>query len=239
MKKWVWAWGVFALVAAVLVTYQMVAGHKGIGAVATKQKVVALTFDDGPDERTTGQLLKILKEHGAKATFFVMGRRAEELPAELAQIAADGHEIGNHGFSHKWLTKLADKELAEEISRTEAAIMGVAPKPSLFRPPGAYYNEKVLSELKSRGYTMVMWSIDTRDWARQDHEAIAGEVAGGIKPGSIILMHDGSYAANTPKAVAAILDRLGKQGYQFVTVSELLRCGEEQREGILQKAAGF
>lgn len=104
--------------------------------------------------------------------------------------------------------------------------MAVASKPVLFRPPGAYYDERIISELKSRGYTMIMWSIDSRDWARQDYAGIANAVASNAKPGSIILMHDGSYASQTPKAVAVILERLGKQDYRFVTISELLQSSE-------------
>lgn len=225
MRKWMWAWCGLALAvaAAAGVMYEASAGHKGIREVKTEQRVVALTFDDGPDEHTTEQLLKVLKEHNAKATFFVMGRRAEELPDQLAQIARDGHEIGSHGFSHKWLTKLSEQEVADEIAQSEAVIMTAAPKPVLFRPPGAYYNDKILAELKARGYLMIMWSIDTRDWARPGAGEVVSNVVTKVKPGSIVLMHDGSYAPGTPNAVAAILERLAKENYRFVTVSELLQ----------------
>lgn len=230
MRKWVWAWCGVALAVATAtgVMYEASAGHKGVREVKTQQRVVALTFDDGPDEVTTIKLLQVLKEHNAKATFFVMGRRAEELPEQLAQIASEGHEIGSHGFSHKWLTKLSDQELAEEITRTEAVIMTAAPKPVLFRPPGAYYNERIIQELRNRGYSMIMWSIDTRDWARQDYTGVAHDVATKVKPGSIVLLHDGHYAPGTPKAVAIIAGQLSKQGYRFVTISELLQYNEER-----------
>lgn len=229
MRKWVWAWCGLALAVATAagIMYEAAGGHKGVREVRTEQRVVALTFDDGPDENTTAKLLKVLKEHDAKATFFVMGRRAEELPDQLSQIIRDGHEIGNHGFSHKWLTKLSERELVDEIARTEAVIMTVAPKPVLFRPPGAYYNERILTELKKRGYSMIMWSIDTRDWARQDAAGVANDVVTTVRPGSIVLMHDGSYAARTPDAVTVILERLSKQNYRFVTVSELLQYEKE------------
>jgi peptidoglycan/xylan/chitin deacetylase (PgdA/CDA1 family) len=217
---------VFAVAAGIV--QEFAAGHRGIREVATNERVIALTFDDGPDPRTTPQILKILKEYNAKATFFVMGQRAEDLPEQLRQIAGEGHEVANHGFSHRWLTKLNEAELADEIVRTEAVIMTTAPKPVLFRPPGAYYNEKIVAELKARGYTMIMWSIDTRDWARSDAGAIAREVTSMVKPGSIILMHDGAYAPNSPKAAQMILDQLTKEGYHFITVSEMIKYSEKK-----------
>ena len=227
-KKWLWAWCglVISAVAAAGIAYQEVAGHKGIREVKTRQKVVALTFDDGPDQETTPRILKILKQYDAKATFFVMGRRAEEFPGQLAQIVYEGHEIGNHGYSHRWLTKLSDEELNEEIAKTEALITPYGPKPLLFRPPGAFYDNRIIETLQTKGYSMVMWSIDSRDWARHDPQGIAAEVVHKVKPGSIILMHDGAYAPKSPDAAALLLERLSKEGYQFVTISELLAYSE-------------
>lgn len=230
MHRWLWAWCAVVMVIAVAagVAYDVAAGHKGIREVAVQQKVAALTFDDGPDEITTPRLLNILRKYDAKATFFVMGKHAEELPGRLAQITYEGHELANHGFSHRWLTQLTGEELAEEISRTESTIMKFAPKPTLFRPPGAYYNERVIAELKAQGYTMIMWSIDARDWARTDYRAVARDVLKQVKPGSIVLLHDGIYATDTYRATAEILEVLSRQGYRFVTVSELLQLREER-----------
>ncbi|MCX7779558.1 MAG: polysaccharide deacetylase family protein [Negativicutes bacterium] len=226
LRKWCMA--ILAAISLGLVL-QLAAGHKGVREVATQEKVVALTFDDGPDAQTTPRILQVLAAYQAKATFFVLGRRAEELPQQLAEIAAAGHEIGNHGFSHKWLTGLSDREIVEEIARTEAAIMAAAPRPTLFRPPGAYYDERVIGLLKERGYVMTMWSIDSRDWSNPAPQRLARELADKVRPGAIILLHDGAYAPGTPQAVSLLLEALREQGYRFVTVSELFSYSEAAR----------
>ena len=223
MRKWLWAWcGLIIAVATVGVAYQTATGGRGLREVKTEQNVVALTFDDGPDIETTPKILKVLQQYNAKATFFVLGQRAEELPGRIAQIAYEQHEIGSHGYSHRWLTRITEEELNEEIVRTETLIEAVAPKPRLFRPPGAFYNREIVEALKAKGYTMVMWSVDSRDWARHNPVAAAEGVLAKVKPGSIVLLHDASHAPNTPQAVAIILERLSQKGYRFVTVSELV-----------------
>jgi peptidoglycan/xylan/chitin deacetylase (PgdA/CDA1 family) len=229
MRKGLWIWGAAMLLAFMVaggITYQKEAGYRGIREVPTVDKVVALTFDDGPTDHGTLRLLKVLHDYNAKATFFVLGKYAEQYPGRIAQMIYEGHEVGSHGYSHKWLTKLNELELAEELARSEAAIAKVAPKPVLFRPPGSAYNDKIFRELKGKGYTVVMWSVDPRDWARKNPNGIARDVIKRVKPGSIILMHDGDYAPGTLAATALILADLTERGYRFITVSELLQYYE-------------
>lgn len=188
----------------------------------TANKVVALTFDDGPDPATTQALLEVLAKKQVKATFFLLGSQAEAYPELAAKITGQGHEVGSHNYSHAFLNKVSLAEYLEQVARAEAAISKVAPKPGLFRPPGGGYNDKLVQELQKLGYTTVLWSVDPRDWEGKTAEATAGLVLKQAKPGSIILLHEGYCARATPEAVALIIDQLAGQGYSFVTVSELL-----------------
>ena len=224
-KSLLWNIAALLLITTGVCGYQLSgAGHAGIREIKTTQALLALTFDDGPDADTTPRLLGVLKKHNVKATFFVLGKQAEAYPVQLGQIAQEGHEIGSHGYSHKWLSRMEGAELAEEIARSEAAISSVAAKPVLFRPPGAAYNQMVLDTLTRGGYRVVMWSVDPRDWERKDAAGIARDVVKQAKPGRIILMHDGFYAPATADAVERLLTQLEAEGYRFVTVSELLQA---------------
>lgn len=196
--------------------------------VPTNEKVVALTFDDGPLNSTTPEILNILKEKNVKATFFVVGERAKKFPALIEQEVKDGHEIGNHTYSHPWLTTLKGNRITEEIEKTEDALFEIAPKPSLFRPPGGKYNKRTLDLARSKGYSIILWSIDTEDWRSPPVGKVVDSVMRNIKPGSIILLHDGKYPSPTIESLTFIIDNLKSRGYQFVTVSELLQYYEDQ-----------
>lgn len=196
--------------------------------VPTNEKVVALTFDDGPLNSTTPEILNILKEKNVKATFFVVGERAKKFPALVEQEVKDGHEIGNHTYSHPWLTTLNKNRITEEIEKTEDALSKITPKPSLFRPPGGKYNKRTLDLARSKGYSIILWSIDTEDWRSPPVGKVVNSVMRNIKPGSIILLHDGKYPSPTAEALTFIIDNLKSRGYQFVTVSELLQYYEDQ-----------
>ncbi|MEG6584303.1 polysaccharide deacetylase family protein [Dendrosporobacter sp. 1207_IL3150] len=204
-------------------------GLKVIKKVPTTQKVVALTIDDGPHERATPELLDTLRQKQVKVTLFVLGKNIERNASILAQAASDGHEIANHAFSHKFLNKFTPTEFAEEILATEKLITAVAPKPTLFRPPGGGYNDVLVAEARRLGYTTILWSIDTRDWQGISADQLVSIVMKNVKPGSIILMHDGQYPIATTKAIGTIIDRLHAEGYSIVTVSELLKCYEAKQ----------
>lgn len=197
-----------------------------INRIPTTHKVVALTFDDGPSYKTTPEILDILKEKKVRATFFVVGENAEQLSSILAQEVKDGHEIGIHTYDHKSLPKLSKDKIKEEIEKSEKAIAAVVTQPTLFRPPGGAYNKTVLKVARDMGYIVILWSVDPHDWRRPPVEKIVDEVVNNVKPGSIILLHDLKYPSPTSKAIGIIIDRLKEQGYELVTVSELLQYYE-------------
>lgn len=199
---------------------------KVIHKIPTSQKLVAITIDDGPHPKTTPEILEVLKEKGVKATFFVLGDKVEKSPALLVQEVADGHEIGNHGYSHKYLARISTDKIEPEIDRADEIISKIAPAPTLFRPPGGEYNHTVLEVAGRHHYTVILWSIDTNDWRSPPVTSVVEEVLKNIKPGSIILFHDGNYPLPTAKALDIIIDRLKQQGYEFVTVSQLLEYYE-------------
>lgn len=200
-----------------------------IKKVQTTNKIVAFTYDDGPHYQSTPKLLEVLRQKQVKATMFVTGMHVERYPELVAQMVADGHEIASHGYSHKFLAKESPQVRSEEIARAEAAISLVAPKPGLFRPPGGSYNDAVTAELKSRGYKNVLWSVDPRDWSVPSVGQMVDTVMKNIKPGSIVIMHDGQYPLPTAQATGIIIDRLRADGYTIVTVGELLQYHEERK----------
>jgi len=211
---------------AVLVQGLLAENNKVIKKVPTTHKVVALTIDDGPHYKTTPQMLAVLREKNVKLTLFILGENAVSHPEILAQAVADGHEIATHAYSHNPLNKMSKTEIGEELDKAEQAITVVAPKPSLFRPPGGAYNDTVTAEAGRRGYTTILWSIDPGDWRRPRVEQVVDGVMNKIEPGSIVLLHDGQYPLPTPEAIGIIIDRLRAQGYSIVTVSELLQYYE-------------
>ncbi|CUH94980.1 hypothetical protein P22_1049 [Propionispora sp. 2/2-37] len=219
-------WLAFFLCAgiAMLALAEMVPGDsQPIKKVITGQRVMALTFDDGPDLSTTQELLKVLRDKDVKATFFILGSQAERYPPLLAAIVAEGHEIGNHGYSHVFLQKAGSANFLDDVRRAGNIIAPIAGQPVLFRPPGGGYNDALVSDLSRLGYTTILWSIDPRDWEGRPADRTASIVARRAAPGSIVLLHEGGRA--TPQAVAAIIDRLRMDGYSFVTVGELLQLG--------------
>jgi peptidoglycan-N-acetylglucosamine deacetylase len=226
-------WSLAVIIAVMLaggMQYDRMPGDSTVvRSVQTTEKLVALTIDDGPHYKTTPVLLQVLKEKQVKATFFVLGVTVAEHPELVAQEVAAGHEIGIHGFTHKLLSKMDTSACAAELDKAEQVICQVAPRPVLFRPPGGAYNHTVLAEARKRGYTTVIWSIDTRDWTRPPMGQVIKTVLDQIKPGSIVLMHDGQDRLPTPEALVEIIESLREQGYTFVTVSELLEHSETRK----------
>ncbi len=197
---------------------------RAVKSVPTGQKIIALTFDDGPDSQTTPALLAVLAAKNARATFFLLGENAAKHPDLTAVVAAAGHEIGSHGYRHLFPNKLPREELFADIARAEETIAAATgTRPVLYRPPGGGYNDPLVGELAMRGYITVLWSIDPRDWKRRNAAQIAATIVRRTSPGAIVLLHEGQCAVNTPAAVALVIDRLAAEGYSFVTVSELLR----------------
>lgn len=199
------------------------------------KKQIALTFDDGPDEYETVQILDILKKHDAKATFFVVGQQAKiKSKAQLIRREIEeGHEVGNHTYFHTFGDQIKNKaDYLKELEDTDRMIVEAgAPKPTLFRPPGGVYNDTVMECAQKRGYTIVLWSWhqDTEDWNRPGKQRIINKVIRNARNGDIVLFHDNVHGqSQTIYALERILPELKKQGYEFVTVSELLKTKQQE-----------
>jgi len=195
--------------------------------VPTDEKVIALTFDDGPDPEDTPQILELLKQYEAKATFFIVGKKAEAYPELVTREGAEGHELANHTYHHMYFNRsFSEQKITDEISRAEQIIHKLSgQKPRLFRPPGGFYNESLVRSAKKAGYMVVMWSwhINTRDWDRPGVGKIADTVLNNAKNGDIVLLHDWVEGkSQTVEALKQILPELKNRGYRFVTISELL-----------------
>lgn len=184
----------------------------------TNQKLVALTFDDGPHPDVTPRILSILNKYHAKATFFMLGNRVKNYPDIAKSVASCGHEIGNHTWSHPILTKLTMEEILYEFNSTDQAIYeATGQHPTLFRPPYGATNDNIKAQIP---VPTVIWSIDTLDWKHRNAQQLVTNVQNSLHNNAIILMHD--IHPTTADAMDPLLAYLQQQGYQFVTVSEIL-----------------
>lgn len=196
--------------------------------VPVSGKFVAITFDDGPHPRNTPRLLDMLAERNIKATFYVIGRSVDMHPGVLRRTVAEGHEIGNHSHTHRLMTRLGVEEVREEMQRCEDAIGKAAGvRPRTMRPPygGLRQGQRELVHSEF-GYPTIMWSVDPLDWQRPGPSVVARRLISGASPGGILLAHD--LHAQTVDAMPQTLDGLLRQGYKFVTVSQLIAMGETQ-----------
>lgn len=202
------------------------------------QKVVALTFDDGPSEWTP-QILAILRKEGVGATFFSVGGVISTFGANSVAAHQAGYPVGDHTWSHPQMPSfsLADQKL--EIDRTSDALTGLGlPKPSLYRPPYGAYDQTTLALLKKRKMLLVLWDVDTLDWSRPGADVIVQNALSQVQSGSIILMHDGGGdRTQTLAALPRIIAGLRQRGYQMVTVPTLL-VEDPPRPGETPPAAG-
>jgi len=183
---------------------------------------IAMTFDDGPSPATTPRLLDILKQRNIKATFFMIGQNAQANPTIVQRILAEGHEIGNHTWTHPQLSKLSDDRVTEELDKTQNAIKSACGyTPVLMRPPyGAITARQKEWIEKQFGLSVIIWSVDPFDWKRPGESVIEQRILAGARPGAIILSHD--IHKQTVDAMPATLDALAAKGFKFVTVSQLI-----------------
>lgn len=193
-----------------------------IRAIQTSQRVIALTFDDGPHPEYTPRLLDILAMRGMKASFFTVGTRVAQAPELIARMARDGHEIGNHSWSHPHMAQMSDAAILDEFDRAAAAVMGVTGSPpAVMRPP---YGELDLRQSRmlreARHLPTILWSVDPQDWRRPGGWVVADHIIANARPGAVVLMHD--MVEETVLSLPYILDTLAGQGYRFVTISDLL-----------------
>lgn len=187
---------------------------------AQAEKLVALTFDDGPSGKYTQRLLDGLAQRGVKATFLLCGYRLKDFPDTARRIFAEGHEIGLHGYSHDNMSKMTGAQVAAEIAQT-AALLPPGCNPAFLRPPGGACSETVRSAAKNSGLAVLTWSVDPRDWATTDAVAVEAAVIQQVGDGDVILLHD--MTNSSVDAALNIVDTLQAQGFRFVTVSELAR----------------
>ena len=183
-----------------------------------ENKMVALTFDDGPNVLYTERLLDGLAERDVKATFFLIGKNAEAHPEIVRRIAEEGHLIGNHTYSHLKLTAGNETEFLEEINRTGEIIREITGStPAFCRPPFGVWNTRYEERL---GIIPVLWDVDPRDWCTFDTQTVANRILADCHDSAIILMHD-EYETSV-EAALLVIDELKQQGYTFVTVDKLL-----------------
>ncbi|MFI5347926.1 MAG: polysaccharide deacetylase family protein [Elusimicrobiota bacterium] len=187
---------------------------------------VALTFDDGPSVPYTGEILDILRKNHIHATFFICGENAERYPDLVRRIRAEGHEIGNHTYSHPWLYLMDRQKIADEIDQTQDVLQRITGRrPRLFRPPFGVRWFSLWPLLQSRGLTMVLWSMRGYD-AGSPASAIAEKTLSQLQPGGIILLHDGFEThkpaevdrSGTVRALPAIIQGIRRAGYSFVPI---------------------
>lgn len=192
---------------------------------------VALTFDDGPHPEATPRLLEILAARDVRATFFLVGEQVKKRPALAAAIAAQGHEIGLHSYSHAALTWLTPQAMREELDRSAAAIGDTIGRvPDIFRPPRGVFTYSALAEVRRRGWQPVLWAVDGRDW-RQSATAgsIYGRLARRLAGGDVVLLHDSDFYSSprswvdTLDAVPLLLDEISRRGLKMTTLGGLCR----------------
>lgn len=191
-----------------------------------KRKAVAITFDDGPNPEYTPQILDIFREYGGKATFFVIGRHVQEHMELAGRIHEEGHELGNHTYTHPYLTRISEAERWQEIEKTDRLIAEVTgASPVSMRPPYLDFNEDVAALSVQFGYAMIgALNMKAQDWDRPGVDHILKHTREQVKNGSILIFHDGfGDRSDTVQAVRTLVQELAGQGYELVTVRELLQ----------------
>ena len=193
-----------------------------------EKKVIALTFDDGPWPSSTAKVLDILKKNNIKGTFFVVGQNVKNYPDLTKRVVAEGHIIANHTWHH-WYHHMNAQAAAYEVANTTDIIYKTTGiKTSLFRPPGGNMRNGVAAYAKSNKYAVIMWSSDSMDYSRPGVPRLINNIFREAKPGGIVLMHDGGGdRSHTVKALPEIISKFRKQGYEFVTVPELLEMQDQ------------
>jgi len=204
---------------------------KSVFRVNKAEKVVALTFDDGPSPVWTPRILDELKKANIKATFFMLGEHVARYPEIARRVAEEGHEIGNHTYDHHVLLYYKTDELEKELKDAERIILKVTGQHTkYFRPPKAWLTTQEKKEIEGLGYKIVLWSLNSKDWVTFDDKYIVKYILKNIRPGDIILFHDsggvfsteGGDRDETVRTIPLLVDALTKKEYRFATLTELL-----------------
>jgi peptidoglycan/xylan/chitin deacetylase (PgdA/CDA1 family) len=203
-------------------------GRSFVGLAAGTRKL-ALTYDDGPNDPCTLQLLEVLAKHEVKATFFVLGRFVQQKPNIVRALASAGHIIGNHSWDHPRLIFASDSELRRQVEETQAAVFDACGMtPTLFRPPYGGRRPGTLQAVRKLGLESVMWNVTCYDWKATSAERVFAHVQRQVHGGDVILMHDGDQQAmgadrsHTVEATDRIIAQYKAEGYEFVTVPEMM-----------------
>ena len=193
-------------------------------SVETDTKKIALTFDDGPHPTLTPKILEILGKYNVKATFFMVGENVVNYPESARMVLREGHEIGNHTYTHRHVAEMDEETLKGELGRCEDALLELCEyRTHLFRPPEGAVTPCVERCSEEGDYSLILWSLDTRDWEHKSASRIASSVLDGVHPGDIILMHDYiGVKSKTPEALEVLIPELLRRGYELVTVSDLM-----------------
>lgn len=186
---------------------------------------IAMTFDDGPSAKLTPELLDLLAQHHIHATFFVIGKNVVEHPEILQRAVKEGHEIGNHSWSHPVFGKMKDSSVRTELQKTDDAIRdAIGKRPTLMRPPYGSITARQKKWINEEfGYRIILWDVDPLDWKRPGPSVVTSRIIRETRPGSIVLSHD--IHPGTIKAMPETFDQLEAKGFKFVTVSELIAMG--------------
>lgn len=191
---------------------------RSLGGNREARNMLALTFDDAPNAHT-GEILRVLKEKDVRSTFFLIGSQVKRYPRVAREIVEQGHEIGNHSYSHRIDESFTLEEILEDLKKAETVIRDATDRlPIYFRPPRGFTNGKVREACGILGYSIIMWWVDSRDW-QLGEEDILEEVLNNLRPGGIVLLHS---LPQTARVLPRIIQTLRERGYTLVSVSELL-----------------
>ncbi len=201
--------------------------HTGVvlSHAQTDKKVVALTFDDGPEPRYTPRILEILARYSVKATFFEEGQQMDRCPELTRTVLAQGHCLGNHTYTHPYLTRLSARSIHTEFATAESALERDAHvTTALFRPPRGDWNPMVYKEAQKQHDRIILWSVALEHHDTPAPQQMAERMLRQVRPGSILLLHDGGNVSRetTVQALPLLLEGLRRRGYTCVTVPELL-----------------
>ncbi len=212
--------------------------HRVLCSVRTHEKKIALTFDDGPNPEYTPLLLTKLAEYHVPATFFPIGRNLERHAEIGRRIVGEGHELGNHTYHHRLLPFLSTTAIINEVLSTRQLIADLLNvHPVFLRPPNGLFTRRVLDTVEQLGYRVVVGDVFPVDVAWPGHEVITARVLRRVRPGSIIILHDGYVGrfdrdkSQTVRAMDGLIPELREQGYEFVTLSNLVSAGGEPQPG--------
>ena len=196
---------------------------------SSKTANIALTFDDGPDNRYTPKILDILKKHKVKATFFVVGTQIKKYPAIFRRMVKEGHEIGTHGYQHLNVSKLSAAQIHNQLSESNKLIRKLGgPRQTIYRPPYGAICPSVVEQIGKKGYKVILWTIDSLDWRSLKKAQVIKNVVPQLKKGCIVLQHNAAESkrenlTGSIQALPHIITEAKKRGFRFVTVSQLLK----------------